>query len=68
MKEIVNKISSLKSANVACLFLVVSLCGCTDPSKIAKEQNTVQGNNEGGGGRPSKAGDACSGTEGSREE
>ncbi|WP_298867125.1 hypothetical protein [uncultured Gimesia sp.] len=46
--------SYLMSANVVCLFLAVSLLGCTDPSEIAKEQNAVQGDQEQGGEAPQK--------------
>ncbi len=54
MKELVNNRSFGMGAIVVCLFLVISIWGCTDPSEIAKEQKAVQGNNEPVGDAPQK--------------
>ena len=43
MKESLAKLLNALYAMTVCLFFVVSLCSCQDPSEIAKQQGAVQG-------------------------
>ncbi|MFK7777985.1 MAG: hypothetical protein QM501_07640 [Gimesia sp.] len=47
MKETVTQFLNTLNAIIVCLFFVVSLCGCQDPSEIAKQQGSVQENQVG---------------------
>lgn len=47
MKESVAKLFNVLNAIIICLFFVVNLSGCQDPSEIAKQQGKVEGTQEG---------------------